>query len=101
MYNGWRNYETWRYVLALDNENNLYSLWRDQLRIICNKHESHTSRCAEFADFLKDLIEFLSPEFDVCNPLFTDLLDCAFQQIDFFEIAESFVADYECETCPF
>lgn len=97
MFNGWTNYQTWRFVVELDNNEFLYQLWRNEIKNIYRKHECHIKRVMAFTDFLCETIELFRPETGVYYGHYSDILDNALETIDYREIAESFVADYEVE----
>lgn len=97
MYNGWTNYQTWRFVVDLDNNESSYNLWRNEIKDIYNKHKNHSARVEAFENFLRDMVEFFTPGYEVMNDFYHELLIANLEKINYNEIAESFVADYEVE----
>jgi hypothetical protein len=95
-YNGWKNYETWAACLWLDNDEGTYSYWRAAAREAYRDAESgpHLTRRqaarADLADRLRDEIEESAPPLD---GLSADLLHAALSEIDWYEIAESYLDD--------
>jgi hypothetical protein len=83
-YNGWTNYETWLVKLWLDNEPSTYELQRE----LTNAHRQPS----KIADALKDYIEENSPVSEA--GLYTDLLNSALSEVDWYSIAEHCVADF-------
>jgi hypothetical protein len=101
-YNGWKNYETWAVALWIDNEQSSYEWSRDMARTI--REDAPTSlqvedgvwsveEAAKFnlADSLKDWQESEMPDLEAS--VWTDLLQSAFEEVDWEEIAENFLSD--------
>src|SRR5437870_5544018 len=96
-YNGWRNYETWLTNLWLSNDQGTYEYWRDLARESW-QHAEDTDILTRgqvarsgLAARLKDEIEESSP----CPEagLYSDLLNAALSEIDWYEVAEAFLED--------
>ena len=101
-YNGWTNYETWAVALWIDNDYSSYRYWQEQAR---RQHSEATSSelvskgtytIAESARHalaaqLKVEITDASPLTDAT--LYADLLSAAFDEVDWYEIAEHFLGD--------
>ena len=97
-YNGWENYETWAVKLWLDNDYNDYKHWQAVTKNIW-KHAAPTSystrkQVAErlLADTVKGAIENGNPIYKA--DLYSDLLSSAIQNVNWYEIAESYLNDY-------
>lgn len=102
-YQGWTNYETWCVNLWLSNEEPLY---RDCLQLAADVIEDDGELSGEdrpdvqrykLADVLKeyvdDLTEQLHPELRSGASFVTDLLSAALSEVNFYEIAEHWLAD--------
>ena len=83
-YNGWTNYETWIVNLWLSNDQGT-----DELMIDMAKHSKDVYSLMEE---IKDLIEELNPLKDNAD-LFSDLLNGAISECNFYEIAEHYYND--------
>lgn len=88
-YNGWKNYPTWAVNLWLSNDQGLYT---DVFSLVQQIHddEDNTYR-AEVADAIKDYVWDELP--DMPASFASDLLMHAFGQVDWFEIADAWIAD--------
>jgi len=88
-YNGWKNYETWAVALWLDNEQAEYETTRSKARAyVAEGDETSTVR---FADWLKDYVDETRPELPAS--LWSDLLNAAFGEVDWYEIAENYMEE--------
>ena len=101
-YNGWTNYETWAVALWIDNEQGsqerAIELARDcRMSASAQAKVSQFPRTAEgmLADALKEWIGEEAP--DLGASLYADLLGAAFSEVDWYEIAEHYLADLEPE----
>lgn len=83
-YNGYANYETWAVSLWIDNDQYMHN----QLEEFARKHES----ISELANIIEDWISDDMPELGAS--LWSDLLSAAFNEVDWYEIAELAHADY-------
>jgi hypothetical protein len=96
-YNGWRNYETWLTNLWLSNDQGTYEYWRDKAREAWQEAEAtDTDSRAEQARCI--LAQSLKDETDDNNPcsgagLYTDLLNAALSEVNWYEVAEAFLED--------
>jgi len=82
-YKGWTNYETWLVNLWLSNDQ------YDELMIDMAKHSKGVYSLMEK---IKDLIEELNPLKDNAD-VFSDLLNDAISECNFYEIAEHYYND--------
>lgn len=89
-YNGWTNYETWLCNLWLDGlefEDFIHDLSDD-----LEDKDAVLDWCADYLEQLvEDLIEDATPR--GVSGFITDLINSAFQEIDFRDIAEHYVDD--------
>jgi len=86
-YNGWKNYETWVYNLHLTNEGDVMRDYFEQLS---------SMNAYELGQYLKSELDEQISERDLPS-LLCDLLMSASQEIDFREIAEHLLNDYNNE----
>ena len=104
-YNGWHNYETWAVNLWMSNDQGSDDFYRgiaqeaydestEELRadrsIIFTRDEVATR---VFADRLKDDHEERQTESTGIAGVFADLLSGALSEVNWFEIAEHYIAD--------
>jgi len=93
-YNGWKNYETWDVKLWIDNEESDYEYWHERAKEIREEEEEYP--ILSLADEMKEF-------YDENNPLpeagvYTDLLNAALGEVDWYEIAEHIMEEIEEET---
>ena len=92
--NGYRNFETWLLALWIDNESEeTQRYWKARARH-CLETEKYSTYEAKFllADELKNYIDDNNPITDLHIPLrglYEALLNSAFCEIDFVEVAET------------
>jgi hypothetical protein len=87
-YNGWANYETWVVKLWLDNEEASYRYWVEEARCW---HGRDDGAAPGLARRLKDELTEAAP---LDQPsLYSDLLWAALDEVDWLEIAESYLED--------
>ena len=92
-YNGWNNYETWLVALWINNDQGTQETVLDMARNCQNnEHERY-----DLSHQLKEWIEEQNPLNDNAD-LFSDLLNAALSEVDWYEIAESFLNDVKEET---
>ena len=103
-YNGWHNYETWDVKLWLDNDAGSQELqreWakqaREEKRDFLKIHPNWPVRepTGILADIVKDFIEECAPELGAS--MFSDLLNAAIGEVDWYEIAEAILEDNPAE----
>lgn len=90
-YNGWSNYETWNMALWIDNDQGSYT----EAREIADRAIQENDEAGAFnhdpkydcAQMLRDWQDELMPELDAS--VWSDLLNAAFGEIDWVEIAEA------------
>lgn len=98
-YNGWSNYPTWAVNLWLSNDEVLYNDTRDLVAAIASVEDSMSSVWTleeshrfTLADRLKDWVrDELAP--DLGATFSADLLGYAFDQVNWEEIANSWIND--------
>lgn len=94
-YNGWRNYETWLVGLWLSNEESSYEYWRQLAREVWRDAKATDILTREqvarhtLAERLKGETEDHNPCPQAC--LHADLLDAALSEVDWHEVADSFL----------
>jgi len=86
-YNGWKNYETWCVALWLSNEPGTYYTIQDYVEFY--KNEKHLE--AKLARFIQSYVEDAMPE--IAPSMYLDLLGYALEQVDYFEIADSYLEE--------
>ena len=87
-YNGWTNYETWLVNLWLSNDQGTEEMINDMAK--------HSKDVYSLMEEIKDLIEELNPLKDNAD-LFSDLLNGAISECNFYEIAEHYYNDNQNE----
>jgi hypothetical protein len=98
-YNGYTNYETWLCALWLDNDQGTNEAIREQAESLAggmagiNDVDEETSVTGKLADFIKDMVDEMTPNAERAPSMFTDLLNAALSEIDYYDIAESRIAD--------
>ena len=100
-YNGWYNYETWLVKLWIDNEEGSSRYWDETAQEVYDESEAETSFTREERATL-DLSDRLKNEFDEAQPelpgFWADLLNAAMSEVNWYEIAEHYIADVEKES---
>ena len=89
-YNGWTNYETWNVALWLGNEPGTY----EDVRVITRRTINKYGKECEYhlADELKGYVEDMMP--DLGASMAADLLGAALSEVNWQEIAESYIEDF-------
>ena len=90
-YNGWKNYETWAVALWIDNEQGSYDYARELTRTTQGQMNPLWSIAGDLANGLKDWIEQEMP--NLGGTLWADLLNAAFDEVDWLEIAENYLEE--------
>ncbi len=94
-YNGWTNYETWNVALWLGNEQGSERYWTSEAEerfreATDDDTESRADEATgELARQLQDEIEESAPELGAS--MFSDLLNAALSEVNWYEIAEHYV----------
>ena len=98
-YEGWKNYETWCVALWINNDQGTQETVLDMARackgnkgIVASVNQSHY----DLSHQLKDWIEEQNPLADSAS-MFSDLLNAALSEVDWYELAESFLQDIKEE----
>jgi hypothetical protein len=86
-YNGWRNYETWNVKLWLDNDEGSGGYWAEQAEQAVKRFGDNATWT--LAQQLKNELNEGAP--DLGASCYADLLNAALGEVDWHEIAESFV----------
>jgi len=86
-YNGWTNWETWSLFNWMTNDRYIQEYWLDVAR-----------ECGEDTAFLANVLcEKYAEAMPEVSGMWMDLLTSSFQEIYWFEIAESLIADVKDE----
>ena len=90
-YNGWANYETWAVKLWLDNEEPSYRHWTEQAK----RWHGEDDAASSLAEQLKEEVREAAPLEE--SSLYTDLLNAALAEVDWSEIAHSYLDELDEE----
>jgi len=84
-YNGWTNYETWN-----------WNLWYSD-SFTAEDFGGLNGDIHKIAGFLEDWTEDMADEIEILNgqAFFSDVVRAALSEVNYYEIAEHFVDDYE------
>lgn len=97
-YNGWTNYETWNVALWMDNDDSEY--WNEQAQGVWDESEKDTTFSREERAAL-DLAETIKSAYEENTPTVTgpyaDLLNAALSEVNWYEIAQHFIAEVDKE----
>lgn len=96
-YNGWKNYETWAVNMWLVNDEESYNSTLELAREVLDEHADDEDwvTASALADSLKELVDEL-PEIESVTEQATmacDLLRAALSEVDWYEIAQSYLDD--------
>jgi hypothetical protein len=83
-YNGWTNYETWCVALWLDNDEYLQN---EAYRIVADCGNTYEAEQA-----FKEMIDDMNPLVETAT-MFTDLLNAAISNVNWYEIIEHYEED--------
>jgi len=90
-YNGWTNYETWNWMIWIDNDQGLQEYWNDQAKAVLTESDSFNDAVDTLSDHLKsDADEQLSETGLSYSPM-ADLLNASLSSINYYEIANSLI----------
>lgn len=106
-YNGWTNYETWNYALWLDDDQGSQEYWTEQAEDcvraarMYDHQETFTPKekaAVRLEEQLKDDAEnFLETHMTCQNGWLADAVNAYLGRVNWYEIAEHFLADVEQE----
>lgn len=102
-YNGWTNYETWNVALWIDNEQGSYNEWRERAQECLDAARPRSgwtrkeAAALELSRCLKEHIEEDMQTWLEDKPacMFADLLGAAVSEVNWHEIATSWLDDME------
>lgn len=99
-YQGWTNYETWNVSLWFDNDRGMYDYWQQWI-VDCCDHLEPGELSEDMYDVLVYDLQLAMKDFvDENNPLqddssmYADMLNAAISEVNWYEIAESYVDAY-------
>jgi|GEM_PF-998538 len=91
-YNGWSNYETWAVNLWLSNEEGSYRYWTDRTRELLAEERAGGESCSTLNRLAEELKESICEECELQTAcLAADLMTAALGEVDWYEIARSFL----------
>ena len=94
-YNGWTNYETWDVALWLGNEEGLYNQARELGERVYGNW-ANDDPLYSYSGALADMVGELNPIGSDAS-MFSDMLNAALSCVNWREIAEHYVDDFELE----
>lgn len=102
-YNGWKNYETWVVKLWIDNDGYAggADTVQEEAERLADKHsDDRTEAVRQLAKFIEEAIDAdidNSDEKALTTGLWADLLGRSLGMVDWDEIAEAYLEEYEFE----
>lgn len=95
-YNGWSNYETWNWNLWMENDEGWYSMTQEAAKDIASEDDDKDEVAFTLRNYLKAECDEMAEQWmpGLAGP-FSDLLNSAISEINFYEIAESILEDLE------
>lgn len=97
-YNGWKNYETWNVALWIDNERGSYDEAREMARQAWERATTENGltrkkiAVVRLAEQVREWVNGMNPLAGQAS-MFTDLLNAALSEVDWHEIAESWISE--------
>ena len=88
---GWTNYETWAVKLHMDNEEPSYLHWKERTEEVADEEKDRDDAITELAHELENEHQETLPEL---QGFAGDLLQGAFSEVNWHEIAESLIGEY-------
>jgi hypothetical protein len=88
-YNGWSNYETWCVHLWLTNEEGSYRYWKEEAER--HRKEDRESERSNLAEQIRSEMDEAAPTEKAS--VFSDLLNAALSEVDWYEIADAFLEE--------
>ena len=88
-YNGWTNYETWVVRLWLDNEEPSYRYWTGEARRWKGRDGADSGLAGQLKEELTEACPVNEPT------VYGDLMNAALEEVNWLEIAESYLEDVE------
>lgn len=86
-YNGYTNYQTWDAALWIDNDQGEQEMWAERAQ--------EAKSAGDLADEMEGYYQDVFDEMGMPpSGMFSDLISHAFQQIDWYDIAENFFQEY-------
>lgn len=101
-YNGWTNYETWNVKLWLDNDRETYDAWRIRSSaallsaVASGTFTKQEQAVLNLSRSLKQSIGDDAP--DLGHSMYADLLGAALSEVNWHEIAQSYIDDLIAES---
>lgn len=101
MHQGWKNYETWAVKLWLDNDRGDYEMMREKAAAVLEDNTDADGNVNDeafglaLAEWLKEYHEEQAEEAlgDGAATVFDDLLRAALSEVDWFEIAATYLGE--------